>query len=157
MFTLIFEKTDSYENKKIYTLEPDGSSSILASKSEDFNKKGKYVRKNISLAVTKKINDAFSALDFSKIFKETDDLIGNDGWTITCTLEFRMNQVSIDVWCPKGGSSKPETTKLVKACELFESIFEQTNESSKSKKESLYIEPEEYFTESAKKILESVK
>lgn len=152
MFTVIVEKEDGFRNKETYTLEPDYSS--LTYEAEGFNKKSKPVRKTISQTDIKKINEAFSALDFSKIFKETDDLLGMDGWTLTCTLEFRMNQVSVDVWCPNDSSSKPETAKLVKACELLESVFEQENDSSKSKKKSLYVEPEGYFTESAKKILE---
>ena len=152
MFTVIVEKEDGFRNKETYTLEPDYSS--LTYEAEGFNKKSKPVKKTISQTDIKKINEAFSALDFSKIFKETDDLLGMDGWTLTCTLEFRMNQVSVDVWCPNNCSSKPETAKLVKACELLESVFKQANDSSKSKKKTLYVEPEGYFTESAKKILE---
>lgn len=152
MFTVIVEKEDGFRNKETYTLEPDYSS--LTYEAEGFNKKSKPVKKTISQIDIKKINEAFSALDFSKIFKETDDLLGMDGWTLTCTLEFRMNQVSVDVWCPNDSSSKPETAKLVKACELLESVFGKTSETSKSKKKTLYVEPEGYFTENAKKILE---
>lgn len=152
MFTVIVEKEDGFRNKENYTLEPDYSS--LTYEAEGFNKKSKPVKKTISQTDIKKINEAFSALDFSKIFKETDDLLGMDGWTLTCTLEFRMNQVSVDVWCPNDSSSKPETAKLVKACELLESVFGKANETSKSKKKTLYVEPEGYFTENAKKILE---
>ena len=152
MFTVIVEKEDGFRNKETYTLEPDYSS--LTYEAEGFNKKSKPVKKTISQTDIKKINEAFSALDFSKIFKETDDLLGMDGWTLTCTLEFRMNQVSVDVWCPNDSSSKPETAKLVKACELLESVFGKANETSKSKKKTLYVEPEGYFTENAKKILE---
>lgn len=152
MFTVIVEKEDGFRNKETYTLEPDYSS--LTYEAEGFNKKSKPVKKTISQTDIKKINEVFSALDFSKIFKETDDLLGMDGWTLTCTLEFRMNQVSVDVWCPNDSSSKPETAKLVKACELLESVFGKANETSKSKKKTLYVEPEGYFTENAKKILE---
>ena len=152
MFTVIIEKEDGFRNKETYILEPDYSS--LTYEAEGFNKKSKPVKKTISQTDIKKINEAFSALDFSKIFKETDDLLGMDGWTLTCTLEFRMNQVSVDVWCPNDSSSKPETAKLVKACELLESVFGKANETSKSKKKTLYVEPEGYFTENAKKILE---
>ena len=152
MFTVIVEKEDGFRNKETYTLEPDYSS--LTYEAEGFNKKSKPVNKSISQTDAKKINEAFSALDFSKIFKETDDLLGCDGWTLTCTLEFRMNQVSVDVWCPNDSSSKPETAKLVKACELLESVFGKANETSKPKKKTLYVEPEGYFTDNAKKILE---
>lgn len=152
MFTVIIEKEDGFRNKETYTLDPDRFS--LSYEAEGYNKKSKPVNKTVSQTDANKINEAFSALDFSKIFKETDDLLGMDGWTLTCTLEFRMNQVSVDVWCPNDSSSKPETVKLVKACELLESVFKQANDSSKSKKNSLSIEPEGYFTESAKKILE---
>ena len=152
MFTVIVEKEDGFRNKETYTLEPDYSS--LTYEAEGFNKKSKPVKKTISQTDIKKINEAFSALDFSRIFKETDDLLGMDGWTLSCKLEFRMNQVSVEVWCPNDSSSKPETAKLVKACELLESVFGKANETSKSKKKTLYVEPEGYFTENAKKILE---
>lgn len=65
-----------------------------------------------------------------------------------------MNQVSVNVWCPNINTTKPETTKLVKACELLESVFGKANETSKPKKKTLYVESEGYFTENAKKILE---
>ncbi len=152
MFTVIVEKEDGFRNKETYTLYSDICS--ISYETEGFNKKSKLLNKSISQTDAKKINDAFSALDFSKIFKETDDLLGCDGWTLTCTLEFRMNQVSVDVWCPNDSSKKPETTKLVKACELLESVFEQAKDTSKSKKKALYVEPEGYFTDNAKKILE---
>lgn len=152
MFTVIVEKEDGFRNKETYTLYSDRCS--ISYETEGFNKKSKLLNKSISQTDAKKINEAFSALDFSKIFKETDDLLGCDGWTLTCTLEFRMNQVSVDIWCPNNSSKKPETTKLVKACELLESVFEQANASPKSKNQKLYIEPEGYFTDNAKKILE---
>ena len=152
MFTVIIEKEDGFKNKETYTLDSDRCS--LSYEVEGFNKKSKPVNKSISQTDAKKINEAFSALDFSKIFKETDDLLGCDGWTLTCTLEYRMNQVSVNVWCPNNSTTKPETTKLVKACELLESVFGKANETSKPKKKTLYVEPEGYFTENAKKILE---
>ncbi len=152
MFTVIVEKEDGFKNKETYTLDSDRCS--ISYEAEGFNKKSKPVDKSISQTDAKKINEAFSALDFSKIFKETDDLLGMDGWTLTCTLEYRMNQISIDVWCPNNSSTKHETTKLVKACELLESFFEKANDTSKSKNQKFYVEPEGYFTDNAKKILE---
>ena len=150
MFTIIIEKSDGFKNKETYTLEPGEQNSIISWEAEEFNKKLEPVRKLISQSDTKKINDAFSALDFSKIFLETDDILGKDGWTLTCTLEYRMNQVSVDIWCPKEEKSKPETSKLLQACKLFVTIFDQ---STLDPNGNLYVEPEDYFSESARKIL----
>ena len=148
MFTVIIEKEDGFRNKETYTLDPDRC--LISYEAEGFNKKSKPVNKSISQTDAKKINEAFSALDFSKIFKETDDLLGCDGWTLTCTLEYRMNQVSVNVWCPNNSSTKPETSKLLQACKLFLNIFDQSTLDANG---NLYVEPEAYLSESAKKIL----
>ena len=152
MFTVIIERSEGLKNKDTYTLEPGENNSIISWEGEECNKKSGHTRKSISILDSKKINDAFSALNFSKIFQETDNKLGKDGWTLTCTLEYRMNQVSVDIWCPEEGNSKPETSKLLQACKLFINIFDQSTLDANG---NLYVEPEAYLSEGANKILRS--
>lgn len=128
MFTVIVEKAASFNSKEIFTLERgDKSASVTHEVVADFEEKAKTATKKFSLTDSKKIFNAFAALDFSKIFKESGELIGCDGWTLRCTLRNGTNELAVELWCPCEDVSKPETTKLIKACELVESFFQKEN------------------------------
>ncbi len=126
MFTITIEIYENWKPKNIYTLERgEKSASITHEIDEGFEEKTKPITKKIPLTDSQKIFEAFAALDFSKIFQESGDLVGCDGWTLRCTLRNITNELEVEIWCPEEDESKPETTKLVKTCEKVEAFFQK--------------------------------
>ena len=84
--------------------------------------------KKLSHTEFRPIYDAFDVLDFTNIYKESGDLVGYDGWTLKCTISNIMSEISVKLWCPSESPEKPETTKLLQACEKVFSLFEENQE-----------------------------
>ena len=59
----------------------------------------------------------------TKVFKESSDLVGCDGWTLRCTISKCMSDISVMLWCPSKSREIPETTKLLKACDMVFKMF----------------------------------
>ena len=89
------------------------------------HKKVKPETKKLSHTDFSPIYDAFNHLDFTKAWKESGDFAGCDGWTLKCTISNVSSEISVQLWCPEKDHSKPETTKLVEACEKVFSLFEE--------------------------------
>ena len=121
MLTIIIEKQEGWKPREIFKVERGDDSSLVTHEFEDFYKT-KPVKKKIPVAEYQKIAALFEALDFLKIFKEGND--GLDGWTLQCTLQNGISAASVTIWCPEKDQSKPETTKLLEACEKVFSLFE---------------------------------
>ena len=95
------------------------------------HKKVKPESKKLSHTEFRPIFDAFNVLDFTKVFQESGDLVGCDGWTLRCTISNVMSEISVQVWCPSESPEVPATTKLLQACNMVFDLFEiedETNE-----------------------------
>ena len=124
--SITIKKEVSYIGRTdIYTIEQGDKSIPITHKVGGFmHKKVKPETKKLSHTDFRPIFDAFNALDFTKVWKESGDLAGFDGWTLECTIYHVSTEISIRLWCPEKDQSKPETTKLLEACEKVFSLFE---------------------------------
>lgn len=101
-----------------YTVEQEEDSVIITHSGEGFSNydlPSDIVK--ISLKEFKSIGDVFENINFDTILKESDVLNGYDGWILECTISNGMTKASVSLWCPEVDPVKPETTKLLKACE----------------------------------------
>ena len=125
MYKIIIETTASYVGRTdTYTIEPEEKSILITHEvggALNLGEKPEIIK--LSTADYKPIEAAFDKLDFTKIFKESSDLIGYDGWTLKCTIKKGMSKISILLWCPSKSKEIPETTKLVKACDKVIKLF----------------------------------
>ena len=128
--SIIIEKEVSFiGNNDIYTIEKGDKSIPVVHKVEGFMSKHKKAEiKKLSHTEFRPIYDAFDVLDFTNIYKESGDLVGYDGWTLKCTISNIMSEISVKLWCPSESPEKPETTKLLQACEKVFSLFEENQE-----------------------------
>lgn len=126
MNTIIIEADVGYIGKKeLYTVEWGDRSAAVTYAVKEFGKRRKPVTKKIPVTDYQKIADAFLDLDFSEIYKESGDLVGFDGWTLKCTIQYVNTELSILLWCPSKDKSTPETTKLLEAYDLVTGLFEE--------------------------------
>ena len=127
MLTITIKKEVSYMGRiDIYTIKYDDKSIPITHKVSGFmHKKVKPETKKLSHTDFSPIYDAFNHLDFTKAWKESGDFAGCDGWTLKCTISNVSSEISVQLWCPEKDHSKPETTKLVEACEKVFSLFEE--------------------------------
>ncbi len=124
--SITIKKEVSYIGRTdIYTIEQGDKSIPITHKVGGFmHKKVKPETKKLSHTDFRPIFDAFNDLDFTKVWKESGDLGGFDGWTLECTIYHVSTEISIRLWCPEKDQSKPETTKLIEVCEKVSSLFE---------------------------------
>lgn len=125
MYNITIEKEVSYIGRTdTFTIGPaDKSIPITHEVSGFMHKKVKPETKILSYTEYRLIEDAFKNIDFQKVFNESGDLVGCDGWTLKVTLSNIMSGISVSLWCPSKDSSTPETTKLLVACEKVCSLF----------------------------------
>ena len=119
MYTITIEAAASYAGRiDTYTVKPDEKSVTITHEVSGFmNKNVKPETKKLSYTEFRPIKDAFNKLDFTKVFIESGDLSGCDGWTLQCTIGKTMSNISVLLWCPSKHKDTPETTKLLRACE----------------------------------------
>ena len=101
-----------------YTVEQEEDSVVITHSGEGFSNydlPSDIVK--ISLKEFKSIGDVFENINFDAILKESDVLNGYDGWILECTISNGMTKASVSLWCPEVDPAKPETTKLLQACE----------------------------------------
>ena len=127
MYNITIETAASYAGKSdTYTIEQGDKSIPVTHEADGFmNKNVKPETKKLSHTEYRPIADVFENIDFQKVFKESGDLVGYDGWTLKVTLSKVMSGISVSLWCPSEDPSKPETTKLLQACEKVCALFDQ--------------------------------
>ena len=126
MYTSItIERDVSYIGRKdTFTIENGNKSIQITHEVGGFmHKKVKPETKKLSHTEFHSIFDSFNALDFTKIYQESGDLVGCDGWTLRCTISNVMTEISVQVWCPSENPEVPETTKLLQACNMVFDLF----------------------------------
>ena len=131
MYTSItIERDVSYIGRKdTFTIEQGDKSIPITHEVGGFmQKKVKTETKNLSHTEFRTIFDAFNALDFTKIYQESGDLVGCDGWTLRCTISNVMSEISVQVWCPSESPENPETNKLLQACDKVYNLFKTEDE-----------------------------
>lgn len=127
MYNITIEKEVSYVGRTdTFTVGPaDNSIPITHEVGGFMHKKVKPETKKLSHTEYKPINEAFENIDFQKVFNESGDLIGYDGWTLKVTLSNVMSGISVSLWCPSESPETPETSKLLQACEMICSLFNE--------------------------------
>ena len=125
MYNIKIETAASYVGKSDTYITEQGDKSIsITHETKDFmHKKIKPDTKKLSYTEYRPIADAFENIDFQKVFKESGDLVGYDGWTLKVTLSNVMSGISVSLWCPSESPETPETTKLLQACDKVCSLF----------------------------------
>lgn len=124
MNTITIEVEDCFGKKEIFTVSSNYKSASIQHHYDDIQDIKKLDEKEITQADYDKILKAFTNVNFHTVFNENPDLLGCDGWTLICSIHNGTSKLSIEVWCPEKDSSKPETTKLIEACELICPILE---------------------------------
>lgn len=107
-----------------YTVAPEANSISITHEVGGFmNKNVKPENKTLSNTEYSSFLDSFKNIDFQKVFNESGELVGYDGWTLTVTFSNVMSGISVSLWCPSENPEKPETTKLLKVCNKICSLF----------------------------------
>ena len=125
MYKITIEKDSSYAGHyDTITIEQEKSSVSIKYAAEGFMDKD-VDSKTIKLPLTEycPIANVFDNLDFPKILAENDVLVGYYGWILKCTISNGMTKVSVSLWCPSEDPSKPDTTKLLQACDKICALF----------------------------------
>ena len=104
-------RTDTYS-----VVTVDNTITIIHEVGGFMNKNVKPESKTLSDTEYSSFLDSFKNIDFQKVFHESGALVGCDGWTLTVTSSNVMSGISVSLWCPSEDPEKPETTKLLKAC-----------------------------------------
>lgn len=118
MNTISIEIQDCFAKSDIFTVSSDYHSASIQHHYNNIKKFKKLDERSITKDDYEKILKAFMDVNFNAVFNENPDLIGADGWTLICSIENGTSRISIAVWCPEKDLSKPETLKLIEACEL---------------------------------------
>lgn len=123
--TIKIETESSYAGRSdTYTVEACGESITITHEIGGFmHKKVKPETKKVSTEEFSQIEAAFDKLDLTKIYKESGGNFGCDGWTLKCTIGQIMSNISVMLWCPSKHKEYPETTKLLRACDMIFSLF----------------------------------
>jgi len=124
MFEILIDIQNYLGNKEIFTVSDEGKSALIIHEKGNFKDTDEVDKKTISKDDFGKIVKAFSDVNFSEVFKEHSNLMGLDGWILTCTIQNGTAKMSAQLWCPEKDDSMPETTKLLEACELICPILE---------------------------------
>lgn len=124
-----------YNIQKIETLSKDGHIDIynivdLVEKvvithnfTELENDKEESERKTLSAADFRPIADAFENLDYTQIFKESDNLPYCDCSYLTCEFVSGKSSVSLSLYCKLQDTTVSEISKLFDACKMVFDLF----------------------------------
>lgn len=118
MLTITIKKDEGWGENDSFTVSPGDKSVAVTHTMRSFGQKEKSVTKKISIADYCNIEKIFEAVDFGKVFKENIGISGLDGWTLKCTLFSGSTRIEVELWSPEKDESKPETVKLLEACEM---------------------------------------
>ena len=157
MYKIKIERDSRYAGYyDTFTVEPDETSVLITHEAEGFmNKDVKPKTITMLLKDYTPINNVFENINFSKILEESDILNGYDGWILKCTVSNGMTEVTVSLWCPEEDPSKPETTKLLKACnkvcDLFPEMIINMPHSYTEEEEQIYDEIMKELQEDAEK------
>lgn len=160
MYKITIEIDSSYVGYyDTFTVEPDESTVSITHEAKGFrNKDVKPKTITMSLKEYAPINEIFNDVKFSKILEESDILRGYDGWVLKCTVSNGMTNILVSLWCPEEDPAKPETTKLLKACnkvcDLFPEIIINTESSYTEEDEKAYDKIMKELREERKKTAE---
>ena len=127
MNTITIKIQDCFANSDIFTVL---SSPHLASIQHHFDSIGKIKKldvRNITKDDYDKLYKAFMNVNFNEVFNENPDLLWFCSWTLICSFENGTAVISASVKCPEKDPSKPETTKLIEACELVCPVLDIAN------------------------------
>lgn len=122
MNTITIKIQDCYAKSEVFTVSEFSHS--IQHYYDSIKKIKKLDEKSITKDGYDKIFNAFMNVNFNEVFNENPDLIGFDGWTLICSIENGTVEICASVWCPEKDSSKPETSKLIEACELVCPVLE---------------------------------
>ena len=125
MYKIKIENDVSYAGyHDIFTVEPGELSVSITHEATGFmNLDNNPKTIDMPLKEYKTIADTFENIDFKKILEESDVLMGYDGWILKCTISKGITDVSVSLWCPSKDPEKPETTKLLDACNKVCNLF----------------------------------
>ncbi len=124
-----------YNIQKIETLSKDGHIDIynivdLVEKvvithnfTELENDKEESERKTLSAEDFRPIADAFENLDYTKIFKESDNLPHLDCTYLECDFVNGNSSISMTLYCKPQDSTVSEISKLFDACKMVFDLF----------------------------------
>lgn len=87
------------------------------------NKTVKIETKKLSAEEFLPIEATFDKPDFTKVYKESVNNFGCDGWSLKYTIGKIMSNLAVLVWFPSKHKNIPETTKLLKSCDKTYNIF----------------------------------
>lgn len=117
MFIIEIQKGDEWKWKDIVTLSPGQKSASLVHKINVFDKKTEPIRKNIKISDYNDILQSLQAINLDQVFKENEENIGLDGWTLSCSISHGVIRHEIAIWNPEKDSSKSETIRFLEACD----------------------------------------
>lgn len=125
MYKISIVKDSSYAGYlDTNTVEQNGTSVFITHEAEGFkNLDTEPHKRELTLQESQTISKSFENINFYKILKESDILVGYDGWILKCTVSNGMTGVTVSLWCPNEEPSKTETTKLLKACDKVCNLF----------------------------------
>lgn len=125
MYNITIERDVSYAGYDDFiTISPEEKSVLITHEPEGFmNLESESKTIELSPADFKPIADTFENINFYTILEESNILKGYDGWTLNCTFSKGMTKLTVSLWCPDEDPSKPETTKLLKACIKIFDLF----------------------------------
>lgn len=113
-----------YGKSEIFTVSETAHSASIQHHYDNIKKTKKLDERSITKDEFNKIFNAFMEVNFNEFFNENPDLIGCDGWTLILSIHNGSAEIKASIWCPEKDSSKPETTKLIEACELVCPVFD---------------------------------
>lgn len=134
MYKIIIEQDASYAGFfDTYTFEPNVKSVSITHESKGLlNFKEEPQTRELSLKESQSISGAFENFNFNKILEESYLRIGHNGWYLRCYVSKGVTTVCISLWSPVEDPSKPETTKLIKACNKIIDLFPKEKEDADS-------------------------
>ena len=134
MYNITLEKDSSYAGyDDIFTISTEESFVSITHDAEGFmNVDTKSKTIELSPKEYQPIAEAFENINFYTVLEESDILKGYDGWILKCTISKGMTELTISLWCPEEDASKPETTKLLKACDRIFDLFPREDDAEDS-------------------------
>ena len=124
MFSISINIQNYNGDTDVFTLSSEFNEFLILHEKGNFNETDEVDEKTISKADFDKIAKAFFEINIIEVVNEQPDLMGLDGWILNCSIQNGTAKISARLWCPEKDQSKPETTKLLEACEKIFSFFE---------------------------------
>ena len=125
MYNIKLEKLSTKDDRidTFETVEINGTVKIDHEFTFISNDKKDYERKRLSLTEFHPIAEAFENLDYTRIIKENDKLIGCEGWYVTCAISKYPLSFSINLYSHPDATKTPETAKFYEACNMIFELF----------------------------------